>query len=229
MTTKPESNLFGLPESPWTPVPRSGSRTDFNGVSIFAKPFRFYPENTPGGGRILWTVFSCSGVAGLILVQPCWFSQMERAMKTCRCFLNNKDGSVLVVALVILALLTIIGIAASQMSESELGMAANWRFQKQAFYAAEAAGGYVARSPELYDNENMSPGSPKAFSSPEGLLGEKQSFEGTVEYLGASAVPRGSGFEIGQFKAHRYRMQCKGYGPSGAKATIEIGFYRLGY
>ena len=144
-------------------------------------------------------------------------------------FVNEQNGSVLVVALVVLVLLTTIGIAATQMSESELGMAANWKFQKQAFYAAESASGYVVRSPELYDNENMSAGTPKTFSSPARLLGNKQSFDGTVEYLGASAVPRGSGFETGQFKAHRYKMQCTGYGPSGAKATIEIGFYRLGF
>jgi uncharacterized protein (UPF0333 family) len=155
---------------------------------------------------------------------------MEKAMDTSSGrFAKRENGSVLVVALVVLALLTIIGIAATQMSESELGMAANWRFQKQAFYAAESASGYVARSPELYDNENMSASTPKAFSSPVGLLGNKQSFDGTVEYLGASAVPRGSGFETGQFKAHRYKMQCNGYGPSGAKAAIEMGFYRLGF
>ena len=146
------------------------------------------------------------------------------------CGLTNKEtGSVLVVALVVLMLLTIIGIAASQMSESELNMAANWKFQREAFYAAESARGYVARSPELYDNQNVTIGAPKSFSSPKGLLGGKQSFDGTVEYIGASAAPRGSGFETGRFKAYRYKMQCNGHGPSGAKAVIEIGFYRLGF
>jgi len=167
----------------------------------------------------------CSTKKGRTLVTAI----VEKNMKASGGFADRENGSVLVVALVVLALLTIIGIAATQMSESELGMAANWRFQKQAFYAAESANGYVARSPELYDNENMSASTPKTFSSPAGLLVNRQSFDGTVEYLGASAVPRGSGFETGQFKAHRYKMQCNGHGPSGAKATIEIGFYRLGY
>jgi hypothetical protein len=130
---------------------------------------------------------------------------------------------------VVLMLLTIIGMSATQMSESELGMAGNWKFQRKAFYAAQSASGYVARSPELYDNGNIAPGTPQSFSSPDGLLGGADSFDGTVQYLGASAVPRGSGFETGQFKAHRYKMQCNGYGPSGARAVIEIGFYRLGF
>jgi hypothetical protein len=154
---------------------------------------------------------------------------MERTMNNTRKFTSTEEGSVLVVALVVLVLLTIIGIAATQMSESELGMAGNWKFQREAFYAAESASGYVARSPELYDNGNMAAGIPESFSSPEGLLGHTQSFDGTVQYLGASSVPRGSGFEAGQFKAHRYKMQCNGYGPSGAKTVIEIGFYRLGF
>jgi hypothetical protein len=154
---------------------------------------------------------------------------MERTMTISCGFADRETGSVLVVALVVLMLLTIVGIAATQMSESELSMAGNWRFQREAFYAAESASGYVARSPELYDNQNITAGTPRSFSSPEGLLGHKQSFDGTVEYLGASAAPRGSGFEVGRFKAYRYKMLCNGYGPSGARALIEVGFYRLGF
>jgi len=142
---------------------------------------------------------------------------------------KEEEGSVLVIALIVLALLTIIGIAATQMSETELGMAANWKFQKEAFYAAESAGSYVARSPEFYDTDNISVANPKTFSSSPGLLGPDQSFDGTVQYLGASAAPRGSGFETGMFRAHRYKMQCIGHGPSGARAAIEIGFYRVGF
>jgi len=141
----------------------------------------------------------------------------------------GEAGSILVVALVVLALLTIIGIAATQTSELELGMSANWNFQKKAFYAAESAGSYVSRSPELYGTENLAVGIPKTFQSASGLLGPDQSFDGTVEYLGASTPPRGSGFETGTFRAHRYRMVGNGYGPSGAKAAVEVGFYRVGF
>jgi hypothetical protein len=155
--------------------------------------------------------------------------KMERTMTDSCGIAAGERGSVLVVALVVLALLTVVGIAATQMSGSELSMAANWKFQRQAFYAAESASGYVARTPDLYGNGNITAGTPRSFSSPEGLLGPKQSFDGTVEYLGASAAPRGSGFEVGRFKAHRYKMLCNGYGPSGARARIEVGFYRLGF
>jgi PilX N-terminal len=140
-----------------------------------------------------------------------------------------ESGSILVVALIVLVLLTVIGIAATQVSELELGMSANWNFEKKAFYAAESAGNFVARSPGLYGTDNMTVGTPKTFQSATGLLGPDQSFDGTVEYLGASTPPRGSGFETNTFRVYRYRMLSNGYGPSGAKAAVEVGFYRIGF
>jgi hypothetical protein len=154
---------------------------------------------------------------------------METAMETSRGFVNGENGSVMVIALVVLALLTIIGISATRISQLELGMSANWSLQKEAFYAADSAGNYVARSPELYGTDNITAGSPKAFKSASGLLGPRQSFDGTVQYLGASTPPRGSGFETTTFKAYRYKMQGNGYGPSGARAAVEVGFYRIGF
>jgi PilX N-terminal len=142
---------------------------------------------------------------------------------------ERENGSVMVVALVVLTLLTIIGIAATQLSESELRMAANWRFQKEAFYAAESAVSYVVRSPKLYDQSNMSGSIPKTFKSASALPGPNHSFDGTVQYLGASPPPRGSGFETGTFKVHRYKMQSNGYGPSNARVAVEVGFYRIGF
>lgn len=142
---------------------------------------------------------------------------------------GREEGSALLVALIVLVLLTLLGIAASRMSELELGMAANWQFHKEAFYAAESAANYVAESPELYDTHNISASEPKTFSSSPAMLGSAQSFSGSVQYLGVSAPPRGSGFEAGTFKAYKYKMQCDGRGPSGAKARVEAGFYRIGF
>ena len=153
-----------------------------------------------------------------------WLRREQRLKKE-----SDEAGSVLVVALVVLALLTVIGIAATQVSELELGMSASWNFQKEAFYAAESAGNFVAGSPELYGSENLKIGIPKTFNSNPGLLGPGRSFAGTVEYLGGSNPPRGSGFETTTFRAHRYKMVSTGHGPSGAKAKVEVGFYRVGF
>ena len=65
-------------------------------------------------------------------------------------FLKNEDGSVLVVALIMLVLLTIIGISASTTSTIEVRIAGNEKFHKMAFYAAD--GGTEAGAELLEQN-----------------------------------------------------------------------------
>ncbi len=147
---------------------------------------------------------------------------------------KNEEGSVMVVTILILALLTIIGIAAMSTTNVELKISGNEKSYKMALYAAEAARGYVAKTPELYGPDNMMLGQGLNFpdennSSIVVQLSSKQSFGGTVEYLGFSAPPRGSGTQVGAFKAHKYKMTCEGYGPAKAESQIEAGFYRLGF
>ncbi len=59
-------------------------------------------------------------------------------MKTIGHLLNSEKGSVIVAAVMILALLTIIGFAASNMSTTELNISTNSLLYEKAFYAAEA-------------------------------------------------------------------------------------------
>ena len=147
---------------------------------------------------------------------------------------KNEGGSVMVVAILILALLTIIGIAAMSTTNVELKISGNEKSYKMALYAAEAARGYVAKTPELYGPYNMMVGQELNFPDEHNpsmvvQLSSKQSFGGTVEYLGFSAPPRGSGTQVGTFKAHKYKMTCKGYGPAKAESQVEAGFYRMGF
>jgi len=145
-----------------------------------------------------------------------------------------QDGSVMVVAILILALLTIIGIAAMSTTNVELKISGNEKSYKMALYAAEAARGYVVKTPELYGPDNMTPVKEINFPVEDDpsmvvQLSSKQSFNGYVEYLGYSAPPRGSGTQVGTFKAYKYKMECKGYGPAKAESQIEAGFYRMGF
>ena len=147
---------------------------------------------------------------------------------------KNEDGSVMVVAVLILVLLTIIGIAAMSTTNVELKISGNEKSYKMALYAAEAARGYVAKTPELYAPDKTTQGEEINFPVKDDplavvQLSSKQSFGGTVEYLGFSAPPRGSGTQVGTFKAHKYKMTCKGYGPAKAESQIEAGFYRMGF
>jgi len=56
-----------------------------------------------------------------------------------KCLLKNENGSVMVLALVMLALLTLLGIAATTTSTIEIQVAGNEKLYKENFYRAEAA------------------------------------------------------------------------------------------
>jgi hypothetical protein len=147
---------------------------------------------------------------------------------------GNEDGSILVVVLLVLAFLTMIGIAARSITDVELLTSKNEKSYKLALYAAEAARGFVAKTPQLYGPDNIKRGEGIDFPEEDDPLkavdlSSTQSFDGTVEYLGFSAPHRGSGTQVGTFKAHNYKMTCNGYGPFNAESQIEAGFYRIGF
>ncbi len=148
--------------------------------------------------------------------------------------LASERGSVLVVGLLILVTVTIIGIAATRTTEVGLQIAGNEKSHRKAFYAAEASRGWVARKKTIYGAANIVQNQGLSFPDPDNPaevleLDSTARFNGVVDYLGATAPPRGSGYEVGKFKAHRYRMTCLGKGPASSESRIEAGFYRIGF
>jgi len=147
--------------------------------------------------------------------------------------LKNEEGSVIVVALIIMVLLLIMGISATNMSTIESQILRNTIMQKQAFYGAEAAREYVPPRTALYFGANVNPAGPGInFPNPdvpdERISMGSQSYNGNVRYTGSSQPPRGSGTEAGKFKAHRYEITGKGY-VNQTQSTVQAGFYRLGF
>jgi hypothetical protein len=156
--------------------------------------------------------------------------------------LENEKGSVTVLAVVLLMLLTLLGAAATTTSSIEAQIAGNEMRYRQAFYAAESAGAYVARRPDLYGPDNITSGTPHYFPNntvpyvgiTAGLpaaqsINANQSFNGEVHYASSSSPPRGSGYSVGTFRAHQYEMICNGYSSNNASKDIRIGFYRIGF
>ena len=153
-------------------------------------------------------------------------------------FHSNQKGSVAVIALIVLLILTVLGIAAIQNTGLELQMARNERLNKLAFFSAEAARAYVAGHPDLYGPDNLDgPSNPMEFPTNGSttdtyqIPGTNQTFNGTVSYVSSTATmvtPRGSGYQVGKFRAHWYRMKCYGYGPNDATVNVDQGFYRIG-
>ena len=147
--------------------------------------------------------------------------------------IKNEEGSVIVVALIIMVLLLIMGISATKMSIIESQILRNTIIQKQAFYGAEAAREYVPPRTALYFGANVDPAGPginfPAAPATRISIGS-QSFNGNVRYVGSSQPPRGSGTEAGKFRAHRYEITGNGYvNVNEAQCIVEAGFYRLGF
>ena len=156
--------------------------------------------------------------------------------------LKNEKGSVMVLAVVFLMLLTVLGISALTSSSINIQLAANELRHKLAFCAAESAVAYVKRRPDLYGPDNITAGTPHFFPNntvpyvpitsglPTALsINANQSFNGEVEYDSSLLPPRGSGYSVGKYKAHQYQMICNGYSSKGTAKNIVVGFYRIGF
>ena len=148
--------------------------------------------------------------------------------------IKNEQGTVLVIAILILLLITVLGLALLGTTTAYVKIVGNEKIHKISFYAAEASRSYVAASPALYGTDNITVGGSLAFPndadpSQKFALDSKQFFNGSVEYLGSTVPPRGSGYAAGKYRAHRYMMACSGFGPVNTQTQVEAGFYRIGF
>ena len=149
---------------------------------------------------------------------------------------DNERGVVLIVAILILVILTLLGVTGINTSSTEQAVAVNEEIYKMTFYAAEAGRTYVMANTDLYHTANITAGPPGLYfpdnanpSTVESIPNSAMSINGNVEYLGAFALPRGSGYEHPKFRSHRYKMTSNGYGPRNAQVTVEAAFYRVGF
>ena len=145
-------------------------------------------------------------------------------------------GFAIVAVILTLALVTILATMGIKTSINEQRISTNDELYKMSFYAAEAARAHVVYNIDLYGSNNIQSGSPVSFSYNSAdsatqtiVSASHQAYDGQVEYLSAMSPPRGSGYQVGKFKTHVYKMTCNGYGPRNAKAQIEAGFYRIGF
>jgi Tfp pilus assembly protein PilX len=150
--------------------------------------------------------------------------------------LNNQHGIAIITVLLVLALITLASVMVSRTTSTELQIATGDQLYKIAFYASEAAQAYVIRNPDLYSSANIDTSDPFFFpddSNPsvtQALDTDSiESFNGEVGYINPMVTPRGSGFQVGKYKAHVYQMLCNGYGPRNSNTQIEVGFYRIGF
>jgi hypothetical protein len=147
---------------------------------------------------------------------------------------DNEDGYMIVVVIMIVSILSVIATAGTNNSITERRSATNEQIYQLTFYAADTGRTFVVKNSDLYHEDNITVGESLAFPdkdnpSAQFSIGSQESFNGVVEYRGSAMPPRGSGFEVGKFLAHRYLIDSKGFGPQGSNSEIEAGFYRVGF
>ena len=148
----------------------------------------------------------------------------------------DESGFAVAAVMLTLALITILGTMAIKVTMSEQQVSTNDELYKLSFYAAEAARAHVVYNTALYGSGNVEHDNPAAFpdntnaaSTRSIAAGFNEAYNGEVQYLEATAPPRGSGFQVGKFRSHIYQMTCVGYGPRNSRTQIEAGFYRIGF
>lgn len=147
---------------------------------------------------------------------------------------DNQDGYMIVVVIMIVSVLSVIATAGTNNSITERRSATNEQIYQLTFYAADTGRTFVVKNDDLYHEDNITVGQSLSFPNKDNptaqyTIGSHESFNGDVEYLGSGPTPRGAGFEIGKFMAHRYLINSTGFGPRESNSEIEAGFYRVGF
>ena len=123
------------------------------------KPLRHSREGgNPVFGMLSWIPalrFAEAGMTclGAILQSdkaPCKGGKDHNAMRPTGAIITNQRGSVIIIAMIMLVLLTIIGVSATNTSNTEVQIATNEQLHKIAFYAAD--GGTEAGIKLLHQN-----------------------------------------------------------------------------
>ncbi|MBW2040081.1 MAG: pilus assembly PilX N-terminal domain-containing protein [Deltaproteobacteria bacterium] len=139
--------------------------------------------------------------------------------------IEDEKGTVMIISIVMLLILSIIGIYAMASSTIESKISGQKKFYDVAFNAADGGLDYVRAVNPFgtidWTNDTWN------FSNPEDT---DIQFSGTVTYLGSTPPPVGSGCGVKGFRAHYYRVNSIGTDSGNiARSSVEEGGYRIGF
>lgn len=136
---------------------------------------------------------------------------------------RNQHGGALIVGLVLLAVLTMLGVAGMKTSIMELTMAGNKQFSEDAFQAAETGIDRALQAGAF--NTLTATVEPQALVQPT----HNSTVESSTEFQRRTRVPEG-GFSLGEdgFEAYHFRVTSTGTAPRSAISTHRQWFYVVG-
>jgi len=147
--------------------------------------------------------------------------------------LTNERGAALIIALVMLALMSMIGIMALNSTDTELSISTNYRASQEAFYAAERAVEFAETNGAIYSaigtdavDLNGTDYAP-TIKDDDTRSGLKADELNEVRYLTTGALPPGSGSDPTYFQSRIYTINVTTEGPSGATSRVEAQVARI--
>lgn len=143
-------------------------------------------------------------------------------------FLNEK-GSALIIAIMLLAVMSVLGIVVMSTSTTEIQLSGNYRNSQESFYTADRAIEYAMQSAsggsgtvDLYDDQNNTiAGNPVhrtliAIGQSDLELSNVTATDdrNSVTYISSGAPPVGSGSDASLFEARNYAVNAVGIFPA---------------
>lgn len=147
-----------------------------------------------------------------------------------RC-LGNQKGVALVLALTMLAIMSMLGVLALSTSTSEIGISGNYRTAREAYFAAERAVEYSYTNKDIFDRPMTD--FPVALTGDYathiavGNSGLKSGETNQVDYLTSGALPPGTGSDPTIFQARYYIVTVTAQGPRNSTVRVESQVSRI--
>ena len=151
---------------------------------------------------------------------------------------SNEKGSTLLISVLILLLLTVIGIAATNTSTIEILISGNDKVHKMVFYTAESGWRVAVNWLDfqyplitVHCGMNTTSGnihfSQNKYSAPDDFpLSSNNSYSAKVRFVGAQPAPPGYGTD---FKRFVYEITSTGTGPRNAESQVTVTAGKIEY
>ena len=160
-----------------------------------------------------------------------------RALNKTAFLMNNEDGSIIVAALLVLVLLTIVGIASTNVSNTEIQIASHTTAYQQNFYRAEGATieattllegisdpilnppGWLEQDVDAISDQNI-----RDWTNLGSVTAANSNLEDT-EYIGIyTGIVSGNTLNMGSSTIHGYRIFGRSSPPQRGTAVVQIGY-----
>lgn len=147
--------------------------------------------------------------------------------------LADQRGMVLILAITMLAILSVLGMLALSTTDTELNLSGNFKTSQMAFFSAQRAVEYAMTNGDIFETigtgeadletsnhlTNIEAGTGYGLVSAVG--------NNTITFQAAGVLPPGSGSDPTLFETRYYLIDVTGAGPNNSQARIETQIGRI--